>query len=138
MQRVSATEAARISELADSIGPLAFRTLLTQEGSRLVRPERLSHLEAGTGRLSASERERLALIGSNRNELRNLSRKGPGKQEWKNRRAMRDWLVHGKEKGVPYKDQDKETRDREQKAIKALRRLGVDPTKGIYYVRRRK
>ena len=140
MQRISPQESERISELSSRLGSLEFRTLLSQTGGtkRTMRPERLGNLTAGRGKITEAEAERLALISANAPLLENLSRKNQGKNKQKTRRALREWLTKGKEKGVRYSDQDKETRDEQQRAIKALRYLGIDPSEGTYYVRRRK
>lgn len=138
MKRVTPQEAARISELANRIGSTRFRTLITDPNSRLIRPDRLSNLQEGRGKLSASEREALALVSTNSVAVENLARKNGGKRPHKVNRAIRTWLLNGKEKGVDFKEQEADTRERQLNAIKALRFLGIDPGEGTYYVRRRK
>ena len=135
-QRVTASDAARISELSDRLGSLTFRTLLTgTEGAskRLMRPERLDALVAGRGKLSEAERERLQLIATNAPAIRNLRKKNAEKREFKVNRALRNWVTGGKTK-----DQKKTDSDAELDATKALGFLGVNPSEGSYYVRKRK
>ena len=141
MHRISSPESERISELSSRLGPLEFRTLMSETGgpTRLMRPERLDNLIAGRGRISKAEQERLALIQTNAPLLENLSKKNANrKQQFKVRHALRNWLVSGKAKAVPYSEQDKEAKENQQRAIKALRFLGIDPSEGTYYVRKRK
>jgi len=80
------------------------------------------------------------LISSNSKNLENLAVKGERLHgtglPYKINRALRDWLITGKEKGTIYKDQDKQIREQQLKAIKALRYFGVEPSDGHYYVRR--
>lgn len=138
MKRVSTAEAARISELVDRLGSTRFRTLITSPDSRLIRPDRLSNLREGRGKLSTSEREALGLVSTNSVAVENLARKNSGKRPYKVNRAIRNWLLNGKEKGVDYKEQEADIRERQLNAIKALRFLGIDPSEGTYYVRKRK
>jgi DNA-binding CsgD family transcriptional regulator len=105
---------------------------------RLVRPERLSNWEQGRGKLTPEEADRLALISSNASLIEILARKNESKRSFKVNRSLRDWIANGKGKGVPYKEQDAETRAKQQAAIKALRFLGIDPSEGTFYVRKRK
>lgn len=140
MDRISPQESGRISELSSRLGNLELRTLLSDTGGtkRLMRPERFNNLTSGRGRISAAERERLALIQTNAPLLEKLSAKGEGKQKSKVNRALRDWITLGKGKGVSYKDQSEDEKREQQRAIRALRFLGVDPSEGTYYVRKRK
>lgn len=136
MQRISASDSTRISELVSRLGDRTLRQLLTPESKRLVRPERLQNLRAGTGRLSQADRERLRLVSANANQLVALKAHGKGKAEWRVNRAMSNWITNGKPKGVDYNSQDAETKSNQLRAIKALRYLGVDPQDGKFYVRR--
>jgi hypothetical protein len=101
---------------------------------RLMRPERLRNLTEGRGRISAAERERLALIQTNAPLLEKLSEKNRDKKPVQVRRALKDWIKSGKQKGEPYEKDSART----QAAIRALSFLGVDPSEGTYYVRKRK
>lgn len=137
MRRISASESAEILELARTIDPLLLRTLLSDEQKRLMRPERLENLESGKGRLSDAEAARLQEVRTNRQSIRNLARKTGGKQPFKDRHAIRTWVRKGKSKGVEFKDQNIEKRHEQLAAIRALRFLGIDPSDGTYYVKRR-
>lgn len=136
MKRVTAQEADQIRTLETRLGSLRFRTLITDENSRLMRPERLLHLTEGRGKLSDRERRQLSRIKSESRKLQNLGkketnreRKGDKRSESEVNRKMRDWLNHGKTKGT------KNRKDRQfWKAIDALDYLGVDPDDGTYYL----
>lgn len=134
MQRVTTKQALRLSQLEQELGNRTLRQLLTQENQRLVRPDRLSNLVAGSGKLSASELDRIEAVSRNARLLKALKNRGSGKREFKTNRAMRDWLVHGRAKGG-HADQPEEDR---WKAIKALGFLGVDPSSGTFYINQRK
>lgn len=138
MHRISAQQSVRISELQERLGSARFRTLMTESDRRLVRPERLTKWMQGSGRISPEEAERLAVISTNASLIEILARKNEHKRSFKVNRAIRDWVTTGKAKGVNYKDQDSETRAKQQAAIKALRFLGIDPSEGTFYVRKRK
>ena len=134
--RISKQEAREIADLSSRLGSIEFRTLMSDTGgtTRLMRPERLSHLASGRGRISQAELERLDSISANSALLKKLSQKDPQeKRRSRVRHAMRDWLVAGKEKGEYQPD-----KEREQKAIRAFHYLGIDPSEGTYYVRKRK
>jgi hypothetical protein len=137
-KRVSSSEAKRIAELRESLGDRTFRTLMTGGNKRLMRPERMGNLTGGRGTLKPWERERLALISRNSQALQNLKtkREVPSSQEYKVNRAVRTWLVRGKERDIPYESQGPKTRGKQQKAIRALKYLGIDPTEKHYYVRK--
>lgn len=135
MKKVSASEQERIASLSAKIGDRTLRQILTPEGKRIIRPERLRNLAAGSGRLSEAERNQLANVTRNSNSLAALKKRGSG-QEFKVNRALRDWLNNGKQKGVDFKDQEASERESQLKAIKALRFLGVDPSDGTFYVRK--
>lgn len=129
---ITAEEAEQIRELTLRIGDRRLRTILTREGARLVRPERLANMEGGTARLSAADRKALNRAWSNRVAISNLGKRGDklGKREFQTNRAIRTWLLHGKsESQRRRKDKD------ELDAIKALRFLGIDPDEGLYYLR---
>lgn len=138
MQRISASQSAEIKELLTHIDSLTLRTLLSEEDKRTLRPDRLQNLIEGRGRISRSEVLRLEDIRTNRVAIQNLSRKQAGKRKYEKPRKIRQWLYHGKAKGVDYKDQSTETKDDQLQAIKALRFFGIDPSEGTYYVRKRK
>lgn len=136
MERISRQESERISDLSSRFGGLEFRTLMSDTGgtSRLMRPERLRNLAGGRGRISAAERERLALIQTNAPLLEKLSEKNKQKNPTKIRHALRDWIKYGKQKGEQYPG----SKEDQQKAIRALGFLGIDPSEGTFYVRKRK
>lgn len=138
MKRVTAGEAERLRSLQSQLGDRTLRTLLTSEGRRLMRPERIDNLLAGRGRLSETERTQLGLVSSNSAKLKALKQKGSGKQEFRTNRALRSWVTTGKEKDVNYVTQPKDERDSQLTAIKSLRYLGVDPSDGKFYVKKGK
>lgn len=138
MRRITGSESAQVFELERRLGSRTFRQVMTPAGKRLLRPERLENLLLQRGRISQEESERLQLVQSNARAIENLERKNADKPRWKVRRAIRDWLENGKAPGIDYKNQDQETKQNQQRAIRALRYLGVDPSEGTYYVRRRK
>lgn len=130
--RITPEDAERIRELTLRVGDRRFRTILTKEGARLVRPERLANLEAGRGRLSAADKAALDKAWSNRVAITNLGKRGDklGHKDYRTNRAIRTWMLHGKgENQKRRKDKD------ELDAIKALRFLGIDPDDGLYYLR---
>jgi hypothetical protein len=131
---VSHHEAQRIAELTDRLGSRTVRTVLTGEGNRIMRPERLANIYGGTGRLTPEEKQRIELLSANAQQIEWLARKGEqrGNLEWKNNRALRDWMIHGKEKGQGRR----RDRERELKAIKSLRYFGINPASGRGYVRK--
>lgn len=136
MKKVSAREQERLQSLSGKLGDRTIRQLLTPESNRLMRPERLNNLLAGRGKLSEREARQIETISRNSNNLSALKTRGAGKREFKVNRAMRDWLNNGKPKGIAYKDQDTAEKERQLKAIKALRFLGIDPSDGTFYVRK--
>lgn len=135
-RKVTASESERITDLATKLGPLRFRTLMTGAGEsdRLMRPERLRNLQRGSGTLTEGEIERLQLVSGNVTLVQNLAQKNPSKRPYRVNRALRDWIAHGKAKG----DISKQDPTKKHRAIKALGFLGVDPSEGTYYVRKRK
>jgi hypothetical protein len=136
-RKVSAQESERISELATRLGSVRFRTLLTGAGEsdRLMRPERLANLQRGTGTLTEGEQERLQLVSGNIQLIQNLAQKNTAKRPYRVNRALKDWIANGKPKGVIQTDADK---DKKLRAVKALGYLGIDPSEGTYYIRKRK
>lgn len=140
MRQISATEAERIAQLSNRLGDRTFRQLLTKPGSRLVRPERLVSLTRGSGRLSPSEVDQLRNISRNSNALSALKTKGVkknggGTREFRTNRALRDWLLNGKTKGFDTDMQSESDQDSKNKAVRALRYLGVDPSDGTFYLK---
>jgi hypothetical protein len=133
-ERVSSSEARRIAELESRFGSRTLRTILSPEGSRIMRGDRLANLTGGSGRLTEVEKDRLARVSANAQQIDYLQGKGQrrGNVEWKNNRALRDWVAHGKERDAPRRD----NRDRELKAIRSLRYFGIAPSAGGGYVRK--
>lgn len=136
MRAISAREAERLASLQGKLGDRTLRQILTPEGNRILRPERMSNLLAGRGRLSEAEAQQIENATRNASSLKALKARGESKREFKVNRALRDWLNNGKPKGVDYKSQDTDEKERQLKAIKALRFLGVDPSDGTFYVRK--
>ena len=132
-ERVSQSDARRIADLESRLGSRTLRTVLSPE-TRLMRPERLDNLTRGSGKLSGEERDRLARVSANAQQIEYLQGKGQrrGNIEWKNNHALRDWVAHGKERNAPRRD----NRDRELKAIRSLRFFGIAPSSGRGYVRK--
>lgn len=128
----SPEETRQISELQTRLGSLQFRTLMGKEGARIMRPERLANLAAGRGKLTAPEREQLARIQTNRAAISNLTKRGDkrGIKSSRTNRAVRTWLLHGKER-----DQKRRKDDEELRAIRALRMLGVEVDEGHFYLK---
>ncbi len=135
--RITPDEAERIRELTTRIGDRRFRTVLTKEGARLMRPDRLANLQAGSGRLSEADREALDKAWSNRVAIQNLGKRGDklGRKDYRTNRAIRSWLLHGKDTNPRKKRMSDKEREAELQAIKALRYLGIDPDDGLYYLR---
>lgn len=138
MDRLSRAQTRRISELAETLGDQRFRALMkTSDTGRIIAPDRLARWQSGRGRLTAAEAERLQDISTNVPNLKKLAAKSEGKTRWKSNAAMRDWLAGEKEKGVPI-GPDEAKKARARRAVKGLGYLGVDPSDGTYYVKRRK
>lgn len=151
--RIQPADSRQIQQLAKELDDYTIRTLLTPEGGRLIRPERYANLQAGRGVLTESEKERLGILSANKEALRSLKRKQRDreilskrgkevttrtKQQWENR-ALRSWVLHGKDRETPYDVQADVTKQKQQSAIHALFYLGVDPIKDKdYYVSERK
>lgn len=135
MQRVSRSQAAQIQKLSDKFGSVEFRTLLTGEGRRLIRPERLANLQSGRGKLSESEARQLKRINANSSNLGNLIDKRKSEPKRQRVRAAKTWLKHGKTKDTDWGSLTPEEKDQYLPAIRSLSYLGVDPESGTYYVR---
>lgn len=114
-----------------------------------MRPERLQNLQAGRGKLQPWEEERLRLASKNLPAIESLkdkqgdrevlSKRGKelsrGEKERRENRAIRTWLLRGKEKDTPYDTQKTRDKGKQQRAIHALFYLGVDPVRDKdYYV----
>lgn len=136
--RITTGQVAQVGSLTDKLGSLTLRTILTGNNQRLMRPERLANLAAGRGRLTEAERERLELASENSRALGTLKKRGKEKRPTRVNRGLRDWLIAGKERDVDYQSQEPDEKKDQLKAIRALRFFGVDPSKGTYYVNRRK
>lgn len=142
MKKISRSDAVRIQQLEKDLGSRLVRTVLTDPGKRLMRPERLEHLTSGTGKLSPDEERLLTRLAANRQSVKRLSEKktsderhGKKRREFKVNRSIRDWVQQGKERDAPRPTSD-EGKEKEQKAIRGLRFLGVDPSEKTYYVRK--
>jgi hypothetical protein len=118
-----------------------------------MRPERLANLKAGRGKLQPWERERITLVQRNAGSLSRLkeineekgvlysARKKPlsgGYAERLRNKALRTWVIRGKEKDMPYDMQPRKQQIQQHKAIKALYFLGVEPDQGKAYTYVRK
>jgi hypothetical protein len=114
-----------------------------------MRPERLANLQSGKGKLQPWEEERLRLASKNLPALESLKEKQAGREVLSKRgkelsrgekarrenRAIRTWLLRGKEQGVQYDTQGYKDKDKQQRAIHALFYLGIDPVRDKdYYV----
>lgn len=140
MRRITSEESEQIRSLELRLGSLRFRTLMTQESKRLMRPERASNLAGGSGRISDDEAARLKAIRRNSSKLVSMGkrsspreRKGGKRRDSEVNRAMRDWLTKGKSKGTPLKqwqDQNPDWYD----ALDALDYFDIDPDEKTYYV----
>lgn len=131
----------RLRKIRDELGSQTARTLLTGQKSRLMRPERLSNLTGGRGKLQPWERERIDLIMANLPALGALQEKRGDQPLYNKRkeklsaktkerltgRALRTWMIRGKEEGIPYDSQGGTKKKRQQRAIQALYFLGVEP-----------
>lgn len=148
--KVSRADASRIRKLERELGSETTRRLLTGGNARTMRPERLANLEAGKGKLKPWEHERLLAVSHNTASVKALKRRddketrltakgkelSEGERQRRADRAIRAWLVRGKEKDKRYDAQTLATKRQQQKAIHALRYFGVDPTEQHYYVRK--
>ena len=140
MRKVTPEESEQIRTLELRLGSLRFRTLMTLEGKRLMRPERASHLTGGTGRISDDEAARLKAIRRNSNKLVSMGkrstpaeRKGGKRKEYEVNRTMRNWLTKGKSKGTPVKQWQEDQADWYD-AFDALDYFDIDPDEKTYYV----
>lgn len=132
LHTVTRSESKRITELQKALGERTFRQLLTPPEARgLVGRRRLRNLEAGTGKLSDQDRDVLKRVSRNRVRIETLKRHNKSKQEFRVNRALRDFVLHGKQKGA----QDQTDEDFE-KATRALVYLGVDLDRGEVYLRK--
>jgi hypothetical protein len=84
----------------------------------------------------------LGRLSANAQSVKKLSSKktadelhGKKRKEFKVNRSVRDWVHEGKERGTPRPTTDAGKED-EQKAIRGLRFLGVDPSEKTYYLRK--
>jgi hypothetical protein len=132
----SKAERERLAKLAQSLDERTLRQLLTPQGKRILRKDRLEKLLEGRGRLLDSERDKLQLISRNASSLLSLKQKSQSRQVFKTNRALRDWLTSGKAKGIKFAEQDEAEREKQIQAIKALRFLGVEPESATFYVRK--
>jgi hypothetical protein len=100
-----------------------------------MRPERLENLTSGRGKLSVEEEQLVNRLSMNAQKVKQLSTRGSGKRDFKVNRSIRDWVQHGKspDESRPTTQGGKEN---EQKAIRGLRFLGVDPSEKTFYVRK--
>lgn len=130
--RLSNEEAQSIEKLRSQLGATQLRTLLAAENKRMMRPERLNKLVAGGGKLSDRERDVLKQVERNSRNIQNLTKRGDARslQKFKTNRAIRTWLLHGKEKDAKRKKGPDELR-----AIRALRLLGIDIDAGTFYIK---
>ena len=134
--RIGVQNRQQLANLESKLGNRTLRQILTPEGNRLMRPERLSNLLSGRGRLTEDQKERIELAARNSRQLSNLQTRGEGKSPTRSNRALRDWLLSGKAKGTDYYKQSEDERKKQLKAIRALRFFEVDPTEGTFYVRK--
>jgi len=147
--RISRSDQARLGRMLDNTDEYTVRVILTGGKSRLMRPERLANLQSGKGKLQPWEEERLRLASKNLTSIESLKEKQRGKEvlgkrgkelsrgekERRENRAIRTWMLRGKEKGVQYDTQKTRDKDKQQRAIHALFYLGVDPVRDKdYYV----
>ena len=140
MRLITPEESEQIRSLELRLGSLRFRTLMTQENRRLMRPERASNLAGGSGRISDDEAARLKAIRRNSNKLVSMGkrttpneRKGGKRREYEVNRKMRNWLTKGKAKGTPIK-QWQESESDWYDAFDALDYFDIDPDEKTYYV----
>lgn len=103
-----------------------------------MRPERLENIKAGRGKLQPWEAERIRILQTNQSALGRLAKQeGEISKPAKRHRgkALKDWVLMGKEKETPYDTQAPNLKRKQQRAIKALYFLGVEPDQGHYYVK---
>jgi hypothetical protein len=141
-KRINVTrgQAQRVRQLERSIGDeYTLRILLSGGKQRLMRPERLQNIKAGTAKLQPWEAERIKQLQVNQSALGRLA-KTEGDlskpQQRQRGKALKDWVTKGKEKETPYDTQNPKQKRKQQRAIKALYFLGVEPDQGHYYVRK--
>lgn len=141
--RISRSDQARLGRMLDKTDDYTVRVILSGGKQRLMRPERLANLQAGRGKLQPWEEERLRLASKNlpaieslkgkQDDREVLSKRGKelstGEKQRRENRAIRTWLLRGKEKTVPYDTQKTRDKSKQQRAIHALFYLGVDPVR---------
>lgn len=147
--RISRSDQYRLGRLADHLDDYSVRVILSGGNQRLMRPERLANLQAGSGKLQPWEEERLRLASKNLPAIESLKDKQGDREvlskrgkelsrvekERRENRAIRTWLLRGKEKEVAYDTQKTRDKGKQQRAIHALFYLGVDPVRDKdYYV----
>jgi hypothetical protein len=148
--RIQPGEARQIRGLTNGLDEYTVRSLLTPEGGRLIRPERFANLQSGKAKLTEAEKERLQILSANRQALTSLKKKQRGREVVSKRgkelaprtkaqrenRALRSWVIHGKEKDTPYDVQADSVKHKQQPAIHALFYLGIDPiSEKTYYTK---
>lgn len=149
---ISRGQAKKIRHLQRELDDYTLRTLMSGGNQRLMRPERMQALASGRGKLKPWEADRLALISRNAQSIGALKERREDQPLYSARRkelssktkdravnrALRTWLVRGKEKDMPYQAQGMKARRSQQKAIHALIFLGYDPTgnDAHFYVRK--
>ena len=147
--RISRSDQARLGRMLDKTDDYTVRVVLSGGNQRLMRPERLENLRSGRGKLQPWEEERLRLASKNLSGIESLKDKqgdrevlskrgkelGGREKAIRENRAIRTWLLRGKESGVQYDTQAARDKGKQQRAIHALFYLGVDPVRDKdYYV----
>jgi hypothetical protein len=147
--RISRSDRYRLGRVTDHLDEYTIRVVLSGGNQRLMRPERLANLQAGKGKLQPWEEERLRLVSKNLPAIESLKNKQGDREQLTNKgrklsvrvksqkenRAIRTWLLRGKEPGVTYDMQTTRDKEKQQRAIHALFFLGVDPINDKdYYV----
>lgn len=141
--RITRSDQYRLGRMLDKADDYTVRVILSGGNQRLMRPERLANLQAGKGKLQPWEEERLRLASKNLPAIESLKDKQGGREVLSKRgkelsrvekqrrenKAIRTWLLRGKEKDVQYDTQDTRAKDKQQRAIHALFYLGVDPVR---------
>jgi hypothetical protein len=147
--RITRSDQYRLGRLADNLDSYSIRVILSGGNQRLMRPERLANLQSGRGKLQPWEEERLRLVSKNLPAIESLKDKQGDREvlskrgkelsktekERRENRAIRTWLLRGKEKEIAYDTQKTRDKGKQQRAIHALFYLGVDPVSDKdYYV----
>jgi len=140
MRKVTPEESEQIRSLELRLGSLRFRTLMTPESNRLMRPERLGNLSGGSGRITDEEAARIKAIRRNSNKLISMGkrktpseRKGGKRREYEVNRKQRDWLFKGKDKGTSLKQWQTDNPGWYD-ALATLDYFDIDPDEKTYYV----